>query len=158
MKIRVRDAVPTDAAILVEMINELAEYQKHSDPLALDEDRVFLQMSSEHPPFRALVAERDDRVFGFALYYFGYSTWEGRRTLQLEDLYVRADSRGLGIGQMLMDRLAFIARENDCARLEWSVIDWNHAAKRFYESLGARINKGWTKYRLPSPKPTSSRL
>jgi GNAT superfamily N-acetyltransferase len=157
MKIRVRDAVPSDARALAEMIRELALYQKHLEPLAVNEDRLLLQMSSTHPPFRALVAERNDEILGFAVFYFGYSTWEARRTLQLEDLYVSADARGHGVGQLLMERLEFIAEENDCCRLEWAVIDWNHAAKRFYESLGARVNSGWTRYRLTSKQPQAAR-
>ncbi len=85
---------------------------------------------------------------GMAIYFFNYSTWQGRNGLYLEDLFVEPEQRGAGIGKALLARLAAIAVERDCGRFEWSVLDWNTPAIEFYESLGARAQSEWVRYRL----------
>jgi GNAT superfamily N-acetyltransferase len=105
----------------------------------------------EVPRFHALVAEWDGAPAGFALYFFNYSTWQGRPGIYLEDLFVRPSHRGRGIGTALLRAVAQIALERQCSRLVWSVLDWNEPAIRFYESLGASVMKEWMTMRVVGP-------
>jgi len=91
-------------------------------------------------------------MVGYALYFHNFSSWRGRRGLFLEDIFVRPEWRGRGIGKALVAELTRIARERGCARMEWIVLDWNHSAITFYESLGATPLKGWTIYRMALPE------
>jgi len=102
----------------------------------------------EVPAFRVLMAELDGSAIGFALYFFNYSTWRGRRCLYLEDLFVEPAHRGRGAGIALMRELARIALAEDCARFIWQVLDWNQPSIDFYEKLGARIERQWLHVRL----------
>jgi GNAT superfamily N-acetyltransferase len=103
---------------------------------------------AENASARALICERDGQPIGYAVYFFNYSTWLGRNGLYLEDLYVTPEIRGTGAGKALLKHLARIAVAQDCGRFEWSVLDWNEPAIKFYESLGARPQDEWTTYRL----------
>lgn len=130
------------------LIHDLAEYERapgecHADPALLHE-----HLFGRRPCVEALVAETDGRVIGFALFFHNYSTWLTRPGLYLEDLYVRPEARGLGIGKALLVRLAEIAVERDCGRMEWSVLAWNEPAIGFYRSLGAIPMDEWRTYRL----------
>ena len=147
MAVSLRDATAEDAEVLSAMVEELAHYEGNYGALGATQARLQEQLRSKVPPFSALIVENDGQMAGFAIYFFGYSTWEGARTLHLEDLYVREQFRVSGIGRLIMERLAAIAQSNDCARIEWMVLDGNTQAIGFYERMGARAVRGWTRYR-----------
>jgi GNAT superfamily N-acetyltransferase len=102
----------------------------------------------ESPAFHVHLVEIDDEVVGFALWFYSYSTWEGRKCLYLEDLFVRPAARGKGAGLALMKTLARVALENGCKRFVWQVFDWNQPSIDFYEKLGAKILREWLSVRL----------
>lgn len=144
----VRPATHEDAELILQFINELAEYEKCLHEVEVTVEILRKQLALEAPPFGCLIVEEDLRPLGFALYFFGYSTWTGTRTLFLEDLYVTSTARGSGAGVSLMNALANIAVTNGCSRFEWNVLDWNRSAIDFYERIGAFPMDGWTRYRL----------
>lgn len=143
-----RFAGPDDAPTLLAFIRELAAYEREPDAVEVTEATLREQLASSAPPFECLIAELEGEPAGFALFFHTYSTWRGRRGLWLEDLYVRPARRGEGIGRRLLAALARIARDRGCARFEWSVLDWNEPAIRFYRSLGAVPLDEWTRWRL----------
>ena len=149
--IAVRRAEARDAARIHELIVALAIYEKEPDAVACTPDELRAQLDGSKPPFECLLAEEDGRTLGFALYFYNYSTWRGRPGLYLEDLFVVPEQRGRGIGKLLLGTLARTATSRGCARMEWSVLDWNQSAIDFYVSLGATAMSGWTTYRLSGP-------
>ncbi|MEP6810917.1 MAG: GNAT family N-acetyltransferase, partial [Chthoniobacterales bacterium] len=102
----------------------------------------------EKPAAEVLLARADGKPVGFAVYFFNFSTWLGRPGLYLEDLFVRPETRGKGYGRALLERLAQIAHERGCGRMEWAVLDWNEPAIQFYKKLGAQPMEEWTTFRL----------
>jgi GNAT superfamily N-acetyltransferase len=148
MTITIRDAAPGDEAIILGFIKELAAYEKLSHEVIATTDHLQRTLFAQHPKAFALIAEVDGEPAGFALYFFNYSTFLGRHGLYLEDLYVRENLRGGGLGKMFLSRLARIALEHDCGRMDWSVLDWNAPSIAFYKSLGAEAMDEWTVYRL----------
>lgn len=155
MPLRIRFATPDDASLLHRFIRELAEYEREPTAVKVTVDELHAQLSQPRPPFECLLAEQgegDDgpavRSLGFALFFGSYSTWRGRPGIYLEDLYVPPVHRGAGVGRALLATLARLARERGCARLEWSVLDWNTPAIGFYERLGAIGMSEWTTFRL----------
>jgi GNAT superfamily N-acetyltransferase len=151
MSLVIRDAAPTDTALVFSFIRELAAYERLAAEVVATEQGVARALFGERPRVFALIAEWEGAPCGFALYFFNFSTFAGRHGIYLEDLFVRASHRGKGIGKALLARLARIAGENDCARLEWSVLDWNAPSIAFYKSLGAVPMDEWTVYRLTGP-------
>jgi GNAT superfamily N-acetyltransferase len=141
--IEIRFATPVDAPILLHFIHGLAEYERMPDAVKVDEPTLRAQMSDSHPPFECLIAELDGAAVGFALFFFTYSTWLGKRGMWLEDLFVLPEFRRHGVGGALLRRIGELAVERDCGRLEWSVLDWNQLAIDFYLGLGARIMTEW---------------
>ena len=129
-------------------IKELAEYEGLAHEVVADEISLKRSLFGERPVAEALIAEFETTPVGFALYFPTFSTFMGRPGLYLEDLYVRPNMRNKGVGTLLLHHVARLARERDCGRLEWSVLDWNEPAIRFYETLGARAMDDWTLYRL----------
>lgn len=148
MTVLIRQATAADADEIYAMIRELARYEKEENSVVVTAADLRRQLSQENPPFVCCIAEMDGKPCGFAVYSFAYSTWEGTRTLSLEDLYVRAEFRGTGAGVALMSFLAHTAHQHQCRRFEWSVLDWNQSAINFYERLGAKPMTGWTRYRM----------
>lgn len=146
MSVSIRFATPDDAATIHAFVVELAIYEREPDAVACDAADLRDQMT--RGAFECLLAERHGAPVGFALFFHNFSTWRGRRGLYLEDLFVQPAQRGHGIGKRLLSELARIARERDCARLEWSVLDWNQPAIDFYRALGAEARDQWTTYRL----------
>jgi GNAT superfamily N-acetyltransferase len=144
----VRFAKPDDADVIHGFIVELAVYEREPDAVKTTPNELRDQMGSERPPFECLLAERDGRPVGFALFFHNYSTWRGRRGLYLEDLFVPLDQRGHGVGKRLLVALARVAVERGCARMEWAVLDWNEPTIAFYRSLGAVSLDEWTTFRL----------
>ena len=150
-----RYAKPSDAEDLHRLIVELAVFELEPDAVELSVEQLKEQLSDEKSLFKAVLAEVETtsmkdpiKIVGFALFFFNYSTWKGRKGLYLEDLFVSEDFRGLGIGKALMLFLAEIAKSEGCARFEWSVLKWNQPAISFYEHLGAVRMEEWVGYRL----------
>jgi len=144
----IRSAKPGDAPVIHAFIRELAEYEKLSQEVVSSEKDIHEALFGERPVAECLLAFFRDQPAGFALFFTTFSTFVGRPGLYLEDIYVRPERRGQGIGKALLIRLAGIARERRCGRMEWSVLDWNEPAIRFYKNLGARPMDEWTVYRL----------
>lgn len=139
----IRPARPGDAASLFELIDGLARFEKLEHMMTGSPEALARDLFGDRPAAEALLAERDGRAVGFALYFTSYSSFMTRPGLYLEDLFVVEQHRGTGIGRALMRRIAAIAAERGYARFEWSVLDWNARAIRFYETLGAEILPDW---------------
>lgn len=144
----IRPALAADAPLLLTLIRGLADYEKLSHEVVATEAQLAAELGAAQPVVHALIAERDGRAVGFALYFFSFSTFLARRGLYLEDLYVLPAERGTGVGRALLVELARRAEERGCGRMEWSVLDWNIDAQRFYRGLGARPMDDWTVWRL----------
>lgn len=148
MTVQIRFAERSDLGTIAELIRALSRYEKLEHEVAMTEDRLAQALFGERPYAETLIAEEDDRAVGFALFFHTFSTFLAQPGIYLEDLFVVPESRGLGVGRALLERLARIAVERDCGRLEWAVLNWNRDAIRFYERLGAKPNDQWTVYRL----------
>ena len=148
MTISIRPAIPADLPLIAQFIRDLAEYEKLAHEVRFDEavlgERLFGANCGHGPYAEVLIGEIDGVAQGFALFFHNFSTFEGRPGIYLEDLFVRQEARGSGLGKALLKRLAALAVARDCARLEWSVLDWNEPAITFYQSLGAKSMDGWT--------------
>jgi GNAT superfamily N-acetyltransferase len=147
-QLNIRPAVPADAAIIADLVRELAEYEKLAHEAKARPEDFLRELESPNPVIHVLIAEWDGEPAGFALYFFNFSTFVGRPGIYLEDLFVKPAHRSRGIGRELLRALARIARERDCGRLEWAVLDWNEPALRFYKSLDARPMNEWIIHRL----------
>ncbi|MEZ5893385.1 MAG: GNAT family N-acetyltransferase [Parvularculaceae bacterium] len=148
MSLVIRKAVKGDERIILGFVRALAAYEKLAHEVVATEASMRATLFADHPKVFALIAEEDGEPVGFALYFFNYSTFLGKHGLYLEDLYVDESRRGAGIGKALLAALAKVAVENDCGRMEWSVLDWNAPSIAFYKSLGAAPMDEWTVYRL----------
>ena len=148
---RIRPATPEDVEIIVQLVYELAEYEKLVEQCHLTVDLLRAALFADVPAVFGYVAEAAGEVVGYSLHFLNYSTWEGVHGIYLEDLYVRPDHRGSGLGRALLTNLAELAAARGYARVEWSVLDWNTPSIRFYTSLGAIAMDGWTGYRLTGP-------
>jgi GNAT superfamily N-acetyltransferase len=145
---RIRFAGPGDLDVIIELIRALAEYEREPDAVRLERETLGRHLFGPRPYAEVLLAEDAGGVQGFALFFHNFSTWEGRPGIYLEDLFVRPEARGRGYGRALLARLAALAMERGCARLEWAVLDWNEPAIGFYRALGAVAMDEWTTYRL----------
>ncbi|KVX96150.1 GCN5 family acetyltransferase [Burkholderia ubonensis] len=148
MHIDIRSATVADAPLILRFITELAIYEKAEDQVVATVASLERSLFGDASPARALICEVDGEPAGFAVYFLSYSTWLGRQGLYLEDLYVSPRFRGAGAGLRLLKALARIAVDAGCGRFEWSVLDWNEPAIRFYESVGAEPQSEWVRYRL----------
>jgi len=146
----IRPAEANDAGLILRFIRELAIYERAEDQVVASEDDI-RQTLFEAGSARALVCSVDGVPAGFAVYFFNYSTWQGRKGLYLEDLYVTPAHRGAGAGKALLKHLAQIAVAEGCGRFEWSVLDWNEPALQFYRSIGAAPMPEWVRHRLAGP-------
>jgi len=144
----IRTAVEADVPLILELIRGLAEYERAPEEVVCDEARLRESLFGAKPDAEVLLASVGQDVGGFAVFFHNYSTWWGRPGLYLEDLYVRPEMRGRGLGKALLRVLAQVARDRGCARMEWAVLDWNQPAIDFYRSLGAVAKDEWTVYRL----------
>ena len=144
----IRPATPDDAALIIMFITDLAIYENAEDAVVATESDIRQSLFSPGATASALICSNDHGPVGFAVYFFNYSTWLGKNGLYLEDLYVAPEYRGTGAGFALLKHLAKIAVDNDCGRFEWSVLDWNEPAIRFYLSIGAEPQDEWVGYRL----------
>src|SRR2546421_3171224 len=143
-----RPSTTGDTPAIARLIRALAEYERLSPFVAFDEDRLREHLFGPRPFAEVLLAEEAGEVVGFALFFHNYSTFLGKPGLYLEDLFVEPVHRGKGHGKALLCAVARLAVERDCGRLEWSVLNWNEPAIRFYQKLGAEPLNEWTVYRL----------
>ena len=149
MSERVRAAAPADVPVLLELVGELAAYEREPDAVEATEDMLAAALFGPAPVASCSVALADDgTVVGFALWYVTFSTWKGRPGLWLEDLFVRPSARGSGLGTALLQELARVCVARGYARFEWWVLDWNAPAIGFYRSLGAVPQDEWTTFRV----------
>ena len=145
---QIRRAHEGDGPGFVALVRALADFEKLPGPTDDAARRLLADAFGERPHYELLVAEQAGRIVAYAAFFHTYSTFLARPGLYLEDLFVHPDARGAGIATALMRELAAIATQRGCGRFEWSVLDWNGAAQRFYERLGARHIAAWQIYRL----------
>ena len=148
MSLSIRAAEPADISLIGQFIRDLAEYERLAHAVRFDEAVMAQKLFGPRPYAEVLIGEIDGVPQGFALFFHNFSTFEGRPGIYLEDLFVRPDARGSGLGKALLGKLAALAVERDCARLEWSVLDWNAPAIDFYKALGATPMDEWTIFRV----------
>jgi GNAT superfamily N-acetyltransferase len=148
MPTTIRAAVPGDVPLILEFIRALAAFEREPDAVTATEADLLRDGFGPQPYYHCLIAEQDGKPAGFAFYCFNYSTWTGRPGLYLEDLFVHPEFRGLGIGKALLARVAAIAQEKGCPRLQWEVLDWNTPAVDFYAALGAKFLDEWRNVRM----------
>jgi GNAT superfamily N-acetyltransferase len=139
----IRNATPADASLILDFIRRLAEFEREPNAVVATEDDLIRDGFGSEPKYRCLIAEWSGAPAGFALFHYNYSTWRGQAGLYLEDLFVRVEMRGKGIGKALLQRLAQIALEEKLYGLRWMVLEWNDPALKFYESLGAELLGDW---------------
>jgi GNAT superfamily N-acetyltransferase len=143
-----RPATPADVPVIRELIEGLAEYEQLRHACQATDALLQASLFGERPYAEVVLAEWEGQVAGFALFFHNFSTFLAKPGIYLEDLFVRPALRGHGIGTALLVHLAHVAVQRGCGRLEWSVLDWNVDAIRFYEKLGARAQDAWTVYRV----------
>ncbi|MDO8696202.1 MAG: GNAT family N-acetyltransferase [Pseudomonas sp.] len=148
MSIHIRAATPADAGQILAFITELAIYEKAEHQVSANVADIEQSLFAADSPACGLICSLDGQPIGFAVYFFNYSTWLGRKGLYLEDLYISPQQRGAGAGKQLLRHLAKIACDSGCGRFEWSVLDWNEPAIKFYQSLGAAPQDEWIRYRM----------
>ena len=144
----IRPATPADVATILGFVRDLAAFEREPDAVDATEPELAAALFGDAPAAEAVIAEAAGEAVGFALFFHNFSTWTGRRGLYLEDLYVTPAARGQGVGKALLRHLAALAVARDCARFEWSVLDWNADAIAFYRAVGAVGMDGWTVQRL----------
>ena len=145
---RIRPATRADAALILRFIRELAEYEKMLDQVQATAADIERQLFGPKPAAECLIAELDGEPAGFALFFHNFSTFLAKPGLYLEDLYVRPELRGRGVGKRLLAQLAALTLERGCGRFEWSALDWNMPAIDFYRSIGAQMMESWKINRL----------
>ena len=148
MSVRIRFAEASDVPTIAELIRALSRFEKLEHAVTMTEDLLTASLFGPRPYAETLIAEDGDEPVGFALFFHTFSTFLALPGIYLEDLFVIPERRGGGVGRALLERLAQIALERGCGRLEWAVLNWNSDAIGFYERLGARPNSEWTVYRL----------
>ena len=144
----IREANTGDCEILLELIKELADYEKLPDQVSATPDILRESLFGNSPPAHAVIAEYQQQAVGYALYFYNFSTFTGKPGIYLEDIYIKQEYRGRGYGKSLMSYVAGLAIAHNCARMEWSVLDWNAPAIEFYRSIGAEPMNNWTVQRL----------
>ncbi|MBK8725681.1 MAG: GNAT family N-acetyltransferase [Holophagaceae bacterium] len=146
--LKIRKATPADIPLILAYIRELAEYERAPERAVAQPEDIARHMFAEAPLIHCELAEWEGKDAGFALYFFNFSTWEGKAGLYLEDLFVRPEFRGCGIGKALLQRLARIAVDRGCTRYVWQVLDWNTPSIEFYEAMGAKVMRDWLTCRV----------
>ncbi|WP_211481048.1 GNAT family N-acetyltransferase [Alteromonas confluentis] len=147
-KLAIRPATINDCQQILAFITELAIYEKAEHEVESTVSDLEKTLFGENATAHCVICENENEAIGFAVYFFNYSTWQGRNGLYLEDLFVSQSARGTGAGKALLKHLAKLAVDNNCGRFEWSVLDWNTPAIEFYDSLGAKPKSEWLGYRL----------
>ncbi len=144
----IRPATAADVPLILELIRELAVYEKLAHEVRATEAQLRETLFVPHPVAEVVIAEHNGAPVGFAVFFANYSTWEGKPGLYLEDLFVRPEARGKGIGRQLLEHLARLTLKRGWARLEWRVLDWNEPSIAFYKKLGAEPLDDWTVFRV----------
>jgi GNAT superfamily N-acetyltransferase len=144
----IRSATPADIPVIRQLIVDLAVYEREPDAVKASEADLHTALFGDRPLAEAVLAELDGKAVGVALFFTNFSTWAGRGGLYLEDLFVKPEARGQGVGKALLMHLAGIAVARGYARFEWSVLDWNEPAIGFYKALGAKPQDEWTVMRV----------
>jgi GNAT superfamily N-acetyltransferase len=150
--LRIEEATKEDVPLILAFIRELAQYEKILDRVTVTEESLSATLFGPGSYVEAIIAFENDEPVAFAIYFFTYTSFSGLPSLYLEDIFVRAASRGFGIGRQLLAFLARRARQRGCGRMEWSVINWNEPAMAFYKKLGAEPVNDWTVFRLGKDK------
>jgi GNAT superfamily N-acetyltransferase len=145
---KIRSALPEDVPIILQLIRDLATYERAPDEVTATEEQLTEVLFGRRPAAEVVIAFENDAPVGFAVFFQNFSTWLGRAGLYLEDLFVKPEARGKGYGRALLVHLAKIARDRGCGRMEWAVLDWNQPAIEFYLALGATPMDEWTVFRL----------
>ena len=148
MATTIRTAISTDVPQILLFIRALAAYEHEPDAVEANAEALLRDGFGPQPFYQCLIADHDGQPAGFALFFFNYSTWLGRPGLYLEDLFVTPELRGQGIGKALLQRVAAIALEKGCMRLQWEVLDWNTPAIDFYRAMGAEFLDQWRNVRI----------
>ena len=146
----IRAAVVEDVPVILELIRELATYERAPSEVTATEEQLVEVLFGKRPAAEVLLAFEGKSPVGFAVFFHNFSTWLGRPGLYLEDLFVKPEKRGKGYGRALLVDLAKIARDRGCGRMEWAVLNWNEPAIKFYRALGAKPMDEWTVFRLTS--------
>jgi len=147
-ELTIRTAVATDTGVLLSFIKDLAIYEKAEHEVLATEESIKASMFAENSQVFGLICELDGVAIGSAIYFYNYSTWLAKSGLYLEDLYVAPQYRGKGAGLALLKAMAKIAINKDCARFEWSCLDWNTPSRDFYASIGSKAQEEWVSYRM----------
>ena len=148
MTLHIRPGELQDVPLIAELIRGLARYEKLEQEVVMTEEKLTATLFGDRRYAETLIAEEVGEPMGFALFFHNFSTFLAQPGIYLEDLYVVPEQRGRGVGRALLERLAQLAVDRGCGRLEWAVLDWNVDAIKFYERLGAKPNSEWTVYRL----------
>lgn len=148
MPLKIREATPNDSQIIFDFIMKLAIYEKAPNEVKTTVEEIEKSLFSLNATAKALICEEEGVAIGFAVYFYNYSTWLGKKGIYLEDLYVSESKRKRGAGKALLKYLAQKAIEENCGRFEWSCLDWNTPSREFYESFGAVAKTEWVGYRL----------
>ncbi len=148
---QLRAAEPQDVPAIIDLIRELAEFEQLTHLLLVTPESLSAHLFGPRPVVESIVGEVGGRVVAYSLFFTSFSTFLGKPGLYMEDLYVQPAHRGTGLGQALLSRLAALAHERDCGRFEWSVLDWNERAIRFYENMGASMLPDWRICRVTGP-------
>jgi GNAT superfamily N-acetyltransferase len=146
--IDISPATPADVALILSLINELADYEKLRHESVATEASIHQALFGPKPYAEAVIARLGAEPAGFALFFHNFSTFLGKPGLYLEDLFVRPAYRGRALGKSLLSHLAALAVERGCGRFQWQVLDWNRPSREFYERLGAQADPAWVNYRM----------
>jgi GNAT superfamily N-acetyltransferase len=146
--VTIRSANKSDVPVILNLIRALAEYEKLADEVVATEEGLAYTLFGSRPYAEVLLAEENGEAAGFCLFFYNYSTFLGKPGLYIEDIFVRPEYRGKGIGKALFKKVAAIAQEKNCGRIEWWVLDWNEPTIQFYKNMGAKPMDEWTVYRL----------
>jgi GNAT superfamily N-acetyltransferase len=144
----IREASESDVPLILEFIRKIAEYERLSHAVIASEETLRKSLFGDRRAAEVLLAYWDGKPAGYAVFFHNFSTFLGRRGIYLEDIFVEPDLRGRGIGKALLARVAKVAKDRECGRLEWSVLDWNKPSIDFYLSLGAKAMDEWTIFRM----------
>ena len=147
-KITIRKAVIEDANLILGFVHKLAKVEKAEHEVETSQKQLIKTLFGKKSTSHAVICEAGGIPIGHAIYFFNYSTWQGKNGLYIEDLYILEEYRNLGAGKQIIKHLSCLALEKDCGRVEWSVLEWNEPAIKFYNSLGAKPQKEWVRYRL----------
>lgn len=146
--LKIRFATASDSPLILQFIKELAEYERLLHEVVATEEQLLKTLFGSKAYGEVIIGYLDKKPVSFALFFHNYSTFLAKPGLYLEDLYVRPEARGQGIGQIMLAFLAKLAKDRDCGRFEWWVLDWNETAIKFYEKLGAKPMDAWTVHRV----------